>query len=137
MTVNDRSRLDLHRRLEAVLGTEEAATLMAHLPPVTWQDVATKDDLRVLTAELRVAIAELRTELRAEIGELRAEVRDEIAELRAELRAEIGGLRTETGTEIAGLRAEMERGFTRQTKWMAGLMSGWAAVTLAAVGLFV
>ena len=104
MTVNDRSRLDLHRRLEAVLGPEEAATLMAHLPPVTWQDVATKDDVRVLAAELRAEMAELRAELRDEIGEL---------------------------------RAEMERGFTRQTKWMAGLMSGWAAVTLAAIGLFV
>jgi hypothetical protein len=115
MTVNDRSRLDLHRRLEAVLGTEEAATLMAHLPPVTWQDVATKDDVRVLGVELRA----------------------EMADLRSELREEIGGLRLEMREEVGGLRLEMERGFTRQTKWMAGLMSGWAAITLAAIGLFV
>jgi hypothetical protein len=48
MTVDDRTRLNLHRKLEAVLGPDEADTLMAHLPPVTWQDVATKDDLRTL-----------------------------------------------------------------------------------------
>lgn len=50
MTVDDRTRLNLHRKLEAVLGPDEADTLMAHLPPVTWQDVATKDDLRTLEA---------------------------------------------------------------------------------------
>ena len=67
MVVDDRTRLNLHRRLEDVLGSEEADTLMAHLPPVTWHDVATKDDLRVLEAslraEMRVVSAELRTEL--------------------------------------------------------------------------
>lgn len=58
MTVDDRTRLNLHRKLEAVLGPEEADTLMAHLPPVTWQDVATKDDLHVLGADLRTEISQ-------------------------------------------------------------------------------
>lgn len=64
MTVDDRTRLQLHRKLEDVLGPEEAATLMAHLPPVTWNDVATKEDLRVLGAELRFELrAELATQM--------------------------------------------------------------------------
>ena len=41
MSVDDRTRLNLHRRLEETLGHEEADTLMAHLPPVTWDEVAT------------------------------------------------------------------------------------------------
>ncbi len=67
MAVDDRTRLNLHRKLETVLGPEEADTLMAHLPPTTWQDIATKDDLRVLAAELRTELrvgnADIRTEL--------------------------------------------------------------------------
>ena len=59
MPVDDRTRLNLHRKLEAVLGTDDADTLMAHLPPVTWQDVATKTDLEALHVNLR-------NELRAE-----------------------------------------------------------------------
>jgi len=68
MTVDDRTRLNLHRKLEAVLGAEEADTLMAHLPPTTWRDIATKDDLQVLGADIRTEIADLRTELRTEIS---------------------------------------------------------------------
>lgn len=60
MTVDDRTRLNLHRKLEAVLGSEEADTLMAHLPPVRWRDVATKDDLRSLEAVVRSEIAGVR-----------------------------------------------------------------------------
>jgi len=62
MPVDDRTRLNLHRKLDEVLGPDEADTLMAHLPPVTWQDVATKDDVRtleaVLTARIDGAIAQ-------------------------------------------------------------------------------
>jgi hypothetical protein len=70
MTVDDRTRLQLHRRLEEVLGADEADTLMAHLPPVTWQDVATKQDLAVLDARITALGAELRSELAGVRSEL-------------------------------------------------------------------
>lgn len=67
MTVDDRRRLNLHRELDAVLGPEEADTLMAHLPSVTWNDVATKNDVRhevaVLRSEMQVGFAGIRTEI--------------------------------------------------------------------------
>jgi hypothetical protein len=45
MTIAEQSRHELHQRLERVLGPEEATTLMEHLPPTGWRDVATKQDL--------------------------------------------------------------------------------------------
>lgn len=66
MPVDDRTRLNLHRKLEAALGREEADTLMAHLPPVTWNEVATKGDVDT-------AVDRLGTQLRSEMQELRTE----------------------------------------------------------------
>lgn len=64
MTVDDRSRLNLHRKLAAVLGDEEADQLMAHLPPVTWNEVATKDDVAALGTSVRAESSLLVTVVR-------------------------------------------------------------------------
>lgn len=47
------ARYQLHQGLEKVLGPEEATTLMEHLPPGGWSNLATKDDLRNLESRLR------------------------------------------------------------------------------------
>ncbi|MGC8627359.1 MAG: hypothetical protein ACP5VR_07360 [Acidimicrobiales bacterium] len=39
----------MYNRLAEVLGPEDAVTLMEHLPPVGWADVATKRDIDVLS----------------------------------------------------------------------------------------
>jgi hypothetical protein len=52
MPVDERSRHQLFRRLDEVLGPDQAATLIDHLPPVGWADVATERDLDAL--ELRL-----------------------------------------------------------------------------------
>ncbi len=76
MTVDDRTRLNLHRKLDAVLGPEEADTLMAHLPPVTWSEIATKDDLQTLATTLRSEMHVGFADLRTEIGAVRTEIAD-------------------------------------------------------------
>ena len=52
MAITEESRHRLYPRLEGLLGTEEATTLMEYFPPVGWADVATKRDLDSLRREL-------------------------------------------------------------------------------------
>ncbi len=57
MVVDERSRHALYRRLEEVLGPEAATTLIEHLPPVGWADVATKHDLATLEQRIELRFA--------------------------------------------------------------------------------
>ena len=57
MVVDERSRHELYRRLEEVLGPDAATTLIEHLPPVGWADVATKTDLAGLEQRMDLRFA--------------------------------------------------------------------------------
>ena len=72
MAISEETRHQLYVRLEEVLGPDQAATLMEHLPPVGWADVATKRDLDHLGSELRGELGVFRAEVRAEFAESRA-----------------------------------------------------------------
>ena len=54
MAITEETRHHLYQRLEQALGPEEAHTLMQHLPPVGWADVATKHDLDHLAREMKL-----------------------------------------------------------------------------------
>lgn len=62
MAISDQDRYEMHKWFEEQAGPGVAGTVMAHLPPVGWADVATKRDIEML--ELR--IDRLGDQLRAE-----------------------------------------------------------------------
>ena len=43
--MDERARYRMHQRIAEVIDEETAVTLMAHLPPGGWADVATKGDI--------------------------------------------------------------------------------------------
>jgi DNA anti-recombination protein RmuC len=139
MPVDDRTRLNLHRKLEVVLGSEEADTLMSHLPPVTWDQVATSSDIDALGSTLRAEIAasatQLRTDLESQNRQLRTEVASQFQQLRTEMQSSDEQLRYELRTEIATFRGDVLEMINRQTTWLVAFAAGWSTLLLTAVRL--
>ena len=92
MAITEETRHHLYQRLEEALGPEEASTLMEHLPPVGWADVATKHDLDHLEQRMdqRFELMELRFDQRLSSGLAALELRlvSAFSDLRDELRAD-------------------------------------------------
>lgn len=59
MAISEESRHRLYQRLDEVLGSEEAATLMSHLPPVGWGDVATRHDIEAIRREIEATRSDI------------------------------------------------------------------------------
>jgi hypothetical protein len=154
--ISEGQRLALLNRLCEVLGEEEANTLMDSLPPVYWEQLATKGDLAAseqrLGNEMRSGFAKvyaelhsLHTETAAEFKNIRTETATEFKNIRTETAAEFAkvygelhSLRTETAAEFKNVRSEMALQFAKQTRTMVFTMLGLAVPilgTILAVGL--
>ena len=57
MALTHTQRTSMFNTLTEVMGQDDAETLMQHLPPSGWDNVATKEDLRAGFAETNAAIA--------------------------------------------------------------------------------
>jgi hypothetical protein len=104
MAVDEQSRHQLYQRLEVVLGEEATTTLMEHLPPIGWADVATKADLDNLRAATKTDLDNLRAATKTDIDNLRAATKTDIDNLRDATKTDIDNLRDATKTDIDNLR---------------------------------
>ena len=126
MTISEQSRHQLYRRLEEVLGADEAAVLMEHLPPVGWADVATKRDIDGLAAATKRDIDGLAAATKRDIEGLAAATKRDIEGLAAATKRDIDGLRQEMERQSERLSARLDRELRLQT-WR------FVTVTLAAM----
>lgn len=150
MTITEESRYQLYKKLESTLGPDDTNTLMEHLPPVGWADVATKADLAHLQAMTQAEFATLEAKIGAEFVRSRGELdglrrefgglRGEFGGLRGEfdgLRAEFDGLRRETATGFDQVRADLqgleERTNLRTDKTIAEALHRQFVQTIASV----
>ena len=114
MAIDESKRQDLYLAATEKFGRKEADTLMTLLPTSVWEDVATKTDLELHSALLKIQFNEVHNDLRTEISGVRTELkgdvaslRGDIASLRGELKSDIASLRGELKSDIADVRLEI------------------------------
>ena len=108
------------------MSDDSAAVLMRLLPPVGWNDFATKQDLEVLGEFMQLgfnnSMLEMRNEMRKEFvdetGVLRKEMYREFASLQKEMHTEFAAVRNEMHTEFVAVRKEMHTEFVAVRKEM-------------------
>jgi hypothetical protein len=95
MTISERDRFEMHLELKRLMGDAVADTLMEHLPPSGWGDVARKYDIDGLGNRFdglvqRVDVLEQRLDKR--IDDLEERMNRRFNELEAQLNKRIDGL---------------------------------------------
>lgn len=127
MSVSDTRRMEMYETLIDRLGGEPAATLMEFLPPGGWENVATKDDLRLLKEDLRL----VDERLTGKIDGLDSKIETGLAGVHSR----IDGLDGKIEAGLTGLRGEFALAMARQTRTIVFTMVGiaitiWLALLL-------
>ena len=107
MALTHTQRTSMFNTLTEVMGQDDAETLMQHLPPSGWDNVATKEDLRAAFAETNSAMAAGFAQAAVERAEIVKVTAERLAEAAVE-RAEIVKAMTEGLAQAAVERAEIK-----------------------------
>ena len=132
MVMTETQRTTLYNQLTNTIGQEAARTLMEQLPPMGWDQVATKEDVK---ASGKMFLGELKeTE-----GRLMIQIADSESRQGAridETNSRIDGMNTridETNRELSELKDEVRTGFAdlklalaKQIRWVAAVLLGFA-----------
>ena len=113
MSALESERHALRENLAETLGPETAGKLMEHLPPVSWDKLATKDDLREMADKMATKddLRELAT--KDEVRELsdKMATKDDLRvlskELRAEMRDGFATAKTQSSEHLQSITATM------------------------------
>lgn len=135
MALDEHSRHQLHGRLQEVLGMEEADTLMEHLPPAGWADVATKRDLDQLQLATKHDLDQLQLATKRDLDRLALAhqgLEARMESMKAELIARIDAGKYEV---IAVLRGDLNAQARNMMLTMSGLMVTLAGLAFAAARL--
>ena len=141
MAISETARLDMLAGLRTHVGEAVANTLMEHLPPGGWYDVARTGDIDHLRADIdrvRDDVSLLRSEvgtMRSEVGNLRADIiglHNRLDGVEARLDDRIDKLDAKFSKQIADLTQKIET----NTKWMIGISLSYGIGILGALVTF-
>ena len=128
MAMTNTQRATLYSTLADTLGQQEAETLMEQLPPSGWDQVATKDDLRVLAASFASALSETNAAMKTGFAESNAAITAGLAESNAAITAGLAESNAAITAGLAEANAAMKAGFAEAAKERAEIVRSVAEV---------
>ena len=145
MALTHAQRTSMFNTLAEVMGQDDAETLMQHLPPSGWDNVATKDDLRAGFAETNAAIAAglaqaavERTEIIKAMTEGFAQAAVERADIKAQVASELADIKVQAATELADIKVRAATDLaeiTRRQAWHLYIVV--SAIVLATISIWI
>ncbi len=139
MAEGEQERFELLNSLIEVHGEDVARKLMDSLPPFSWDQVATKDDLNALSTAITAKFDQVDaqfTAVAAEFVNLRGEISKEVAGLSVkigELDSKISTKIGELDSKIGKLDSSFSKKITEQTRIMVLTMAGFSLTVCAAM----
>ena len=109
MVMTETQRTTLYNQLTNTIGQEAARTLMEQLPPMGWDQVATKEDVKASEKMLLREISASETRVRGELKETEGRLLVQIADSESRLGARID----ETNTRFDGMNTRIDGMNTR------------------------
>ena len=128
MVMTNTERATLYSALADAIGQEEAETLMEQFPPWGWDQVTTKDDLKVLGAGFAAALAETNAAITAGLAETNAAITAGLAETNAALTAGLAEANAAITSGLAETNAAMKAGFAEAATERAEIIKSLADV---------
>ena len=143
MAAGEQERFELLNSLIEAHGEDVARKLMDSLPPFSWDQVATKDDLNALSTAITAKFDQVDAEfvrLRGEISKVEGNLSKEIAGLSREIgrldskfSTKIGELDSKFSTKIGELDSSFSTKITEQTRIMVLTMAGFSVTVCGAM----
>lgn len=131
MPAGEEERLALLSRLTEAIGADAARTIMESLPPMRWDQLATKDDLKALEERLVNKFGGEFNKVYGEFAKFRGEMNGEFAKVDGEF-ANLRG-------EIKDLRGSISLEISKQTRTLVFTMVGFAItvwISILAIGVY-
>ena len=132
MPTSESKRLALREKLAEALGSETAGTLMEHIPPERWDELATKTDLRqmadLLRKERQADLKQLQGKMHEQFGKMHEQF-GKVHEQFGKVDKEVGTLQARSAEQQTQLTAMM----TNQHRTTMLMLAGVLVSTVASV----
>ena len=128
MAEGEQERFELLNSLIEALGEDVSRKLMDSLPPFSWDQLATKDDLNALSTAITAKFDQVDAQFTA--------VAAEFVSLRGEISKEVAGLSIKIGeleSKIGKLDSSFSKKITEQTRIMVLMMAGFSLTVCGAM----